>query len=730
MGGRGSGRTTCSSFSSASTGSKGTGRGDKIIMTTLGGSGSGRTARSIETRTNDNTTKTDQSTINFKNDIWNRIGKNKSSTKTSANMIPALVEGETPSKAPKETSMIPTVPTPSGEVTKTTYNIKILYRSKTTQKDTDVIEKMKCLMARLIQYEKTVQMLPYDPASRANPIIVAKDIPMEQEEFEVYVPMSSIHPGSRTLRMNFRISAEVPLWKIKIIPNVRNYLNQFNIYLDQTYLSTIDNVKVGGLVLSHCQWTRRDVATNELNIRINENEDVKTPIQLAPHSMWNGKNLKKISTKLLAVECAKDHIDLVKHRMFTKFLNVPASMELSNTRFFKFIPFYASGAISDQVIRSGIYLQNKFLIQSTAITVINIKNLDWLMPNQTDTFRSIILNINIPNEEGKMFTSVEMGVLDNKAHLVTTKNAMAAATEWIDDISTKMKDLNESKDFWKERTGFSTPPVRLNKPINSDAQAAYAHFLNQTFTPLVGDKIEDSGPKMAPKKLSYSRVVYGMKKKVNENGSQSTQRTEVSTISGDSNNITNHDTVNSQRLLNKAILQMQEKASMGQADMKSSLLDEMKTLNKESTNRMIRMEEASKGYDFMLRELHENNKAKALEMTQYEKRLEQISMNTENTSTKVDTLSKDTANTAVKVDKLSLAMKTFIKVMTDVVGPNTNVGSNAISRQNNLRELVTFLEEEEEDNLATMEIDKQQNKRKSDTLPDDENVMSGKGSTK
>ena len=221
-----------------------------------------------------------------------------------------------------------------------------------------------------------------------------------------------------------------------------------------------------------------------------------------------------------------------------------------------------------------------------------------------------------------------------------------------------------------------------------------------------------------------------MKKKVNENGSQITQRTEVSTISGDSNNITNHDTVNSQILLNKAILQMQEKASMGQADMKSSLLDEMKTLNKESTNRMIRMEEASKGYDFMLRELHENNKAKALEMTQYEKRLEQISMNTENTATKVDTLSKDTANTAVKVDKLSLAMKTFIKVMADVVGPNANVGSNAISRQTNLRELVTFLEEEEEDNLATMEVDQQQNKRKSDTLPDDENVMSGKGAKK
>ena len=132
----------------------------------------------------------------------------------------------------------------------------------------------------------------------------------------------------------------------------------------------------------------------------------------------------------------------------------------------------------------------------------------------------------------------------------------------------------------------------------------------------------------------------------------------------------------------------------------------------------------------MLRELYENKKAKALETTQYEKRLEQISMNTENTSTKVDTLSKDTANTAVKVDKLSLAMKTFIKVMTDVVGPNTNVGSNDISRQNNLRELVTFLEEEEEDNLATMEIDQQQNKRKSDTLPDDENVMSGKGAKK
>ena len=484
-----------------------------------------------------------------------------------------------------------------------------------------------------------------------------------------------------------------------MIPNVRNYLNQFNIYLDQTYLSTFDNAKVGGLILSHCQWTRRDVATRDLNVRINENEKDKTPIQLSPYGMWNGKEGNKISTKLLAVECAREHIQTVKHRMFTKLLNVPPAMELSNTKYFKFIPFNPSGAISDKVIRSGIYLQNKFLIQSAAITIINVNNIDWVVPNHTDTFKAVVLAVPLPNENSKLFSSVEMGISDNKAHLVTTKAGMEYATRWIDEFAKAMRGIQEEKLFWKERTGFKHPPERINTPIDSDAQSAYANFLTQTFSPLVGKEIESLGMKNAPERPSYSRVVYGSQG-TTRNNIPNAQSPAISTITSEGikdNRDNGQDIIEVQEVMNTAISVMQEKASAGQAEMKKTLLEEMKALNDEAKDRMVRIEESSNTYDSMLQQLHQNNMAKAQEMAKYETRFEQISTTT--------------ANTNQKVDKLNYAMKTFIKVMADVIGTNSS-NETTTSSQENLHNLVQFLEEQEQENDTCMDIEEESNKRK------------------
>ena len=95
-----------------------------------------------------------------------------------------------------------------------------------------------------------------------------------------------------------------------MIQGVKGYISQYSIYLEESYLVTLDNVKVGGLILSHPQFTRRDTATRDLNRRINKNETTKTPIQLSPTNLWN-TNGNKISTKVLGVECAKGRGHLV-----------------------------------------------------------------------------------------------------------------------------------------------------------------------------------------------------------------------------------------------------------------------------------------------------------------------------------------------------------------------------------------------------------------------------------
>ena len=109
----------------------------------------------------------------------------------------------------------------------------------------------------------------------------------------------------------------------------------------------------------------------------------------------------------------------------------------------------------------------------------------------------------------------------------------------------------------------------------------------------------------------------------------------------------------------------------------------MKKMNKDATSRLSKMEKENESFEIMMKELHENNKAKAQAMEQYEQRLTQISSNTANTSNKVDSIES-------KMDRSNMVMKQFIGVMAEVLGPNGGLGGNASNKQN-LRNLANFL---------------------------------------
>ena len=462
-------------------------------------------------------------------------------------------------------------------------------------------------------------------------------------------------------------------------------------------------------MLSHTQFTRRETATTDLNLRLNENESIKTPIQLSPYTMWNGKSSNKISTKLLAIECSKENEQLVKQRLFTKLLNVPDNAKLSNTRFFKFLPFTATGAITDSVIRSGIYLQNQFLVECTAVTVINLHNIDWVVPTTTLSFREIVLGANMNAVEGqevnKLFSTVERASGDTKVHLVTTKTALEEANRWMDDFTIKMMEINESKEYWKEETGFVRPPQRMNGPATSDAHMAYAIFLDQTFSPLIGSEVESTAPKSAPRTKSYSRVVYGGKKETNANAMSATQVTEVSTLTSEMPD----DPILLQKTVNSVIENFQEKANTASNNMKSSLLEEMKQLNKNAEDRISRIEESTKSFEYMLTELHANNKKKDEQFAKHEMRMEMIS--------------NTTRSTAQKVDNLNEAMKSFVGIMASVVGTMTeNQGCEQQQSLQNLSELLEGESSSQED----MELDENMN-RKRKPPPGTVDALSGGG---
>ena len=146
---------------------------------------------------------------------------------------------------------------------------RALYRRKIVQGPVDAVELIRNLMARLIQYNDSVQLLPYDDNSKVNPLVSAKDVPSEVDDFKIYVPNATIAQQSKVIKTNFRISAHKSLYSLKLASPIRNYVEKYAIYLDQIFLVSFDNAKIGGVVMSHIQYTRRDEVSEDLNERIN-----------------------------------------------------------------------------------------------------------------------------------------------------------------------------------------------------------------------------------------------------------------------------------------------------------------------------------------------------------------------------------------------------------------------------------------------------------------------------
>jgi len=115
---------------------------------------------------------------------------------------------------------------------------------------------------------------------------------------------------------HIKLVVQETLWEMKRNQSFFRSLKNKEIFIDRQYLDTVDIVKVGGLLYSHCKYTNIIGAINELNERINENFGADVVyLQLVPHSLFVGNGRSKIQTRLLAVECCSSDGDEVKRRL-------------------------------------------------------------------------------------------------------------------------------------------------------------------------------------------------------------------------------------------------------------------------------------------------------------------------------------------------------------------------------------------------------------------------------
>ena len=104
------------------------------------------------------------------------------------------------------------------------------------------------------------------------------------------------------------------LGQLKKVKGIMNFLEKWNVFLYQMYLKSRDTVKIGGFLMSHCQFTRREQATEHINARLNKDEALPLEVQLIPHHYWHGSGGDKISTRILAIECARSDTNETRKR--------------------------------------------------------------------------------------------------------------------------------------------------------------------------------------------------------------------------------------------------------------------------------------------------------------------------------------------------------------------------------------------------------------------------------
>ena len=578
-------------------------------------------------------------------------------------------------KCPKLTSVVKETKS-QFEPTTTTYITRVQYRKKVPSSP-NVIDMMKTLAACFMQYNTTVQILPYDDACKSNPIITPRDIPTEVDEFALYVPHATVSRRN-VLFMKFRIKSDMSLFKLKKVRGIMNYLERWSIYLDQMYLKSSDTVKIGGFLMSHCQYTRKEQANDEINERLNMDEALDLEVQLTPHYYWHGSGGNRVSTRLLAIECARSDTKEIRERIYRKMMQVPDSLKYGNTRYFHYIPFSATTTMSDDSLRNGVMLQNKFLLAVTDVQIKNISNAEWTVPNDTRSFKEMILEVTQKNSgTEKLFINVEKASGIDKIHLVTTKENFTEAREWVDKFIFSMENLNLSSQEWQQLTKYTTVFTRIDMKSTTDAEKAYSAGMIKELN-IGGVTMNALGPIKAPPRQAWKRALYGPDESVHDEKSGTMLP----------NNPTIQPTVTlqpsqaiSKEDITKKIEEMTNSSLKTFTKEKDDLLNEVREMNATSDKRTSNLESLVVKNDQIMRELILHNKKTTDEVGMQQSNM--VAMNT------------ILESLAVKGDKMQTTMSMFMQRMADsfnAISPNNS--QNSIQTVS-VEDLTEFLQDDD-----------------------------------
>ena len=367
-------------------------------------------------------------------------------------------------------------------------------------KEIRIIPHLKVLFSRMIKEFPNLLLAPFEQGSTENMLTHDVDIPDEEEKLKIYVQGARVTYGN-CLVMNFKILSPVSFITMTKNSNFSNFMKKQNYFLNHHNLDSYDTVKVGGLINSHNQFTRRDDASKEVEARMNDGHDDKIKIQLLPY-LYVIRDEEKISTRTLAIEVAKCDVETAKDRLMDAFNTSSTKWEGTNTGAYRFFPFKASNDIPAGAIKQFAQAQNKFLHSTTGLAIYNLSNTDWKIPGKDISFKKYLLQAKHPNTGDRLIYAAERSMEENKFFLLVKQDYHNYVRDWIDGMATAIEAQLDSN--WKSLTGCDGK-IRTTFRERNPSHAKFTHNLLQELNPQSGDEGVISPPPV--KKRNQRRFI-------------------------------------------------------------------------------------------------------------------------------------------------------------------------------------------------------------------------------
>ena len=277
-------------------------------------------------------------------------------------------------------------------------------RSGTKENDISLFFKRFCTV--LFSADKNIQLLKWEQ-STSNPIANASDIAYDEKTIGEYYSGMKFKNNRRRIIGYSKIISPIPFYKIKKHQHFYNWLTTNNVWVRTTSLSSNNHVKLGWILNAHPSFTHQKYAINELKKRM-ENLDIE--IEISPHTISHTtSDNKQIRTNTLRIDSTADHSHKAMDLLIKALTNTPSEHSTSPTQAYKIIPFQNHGLSTDEITEL-IYRQNKFLHETSAISIINAGDGDAILDDGNDThiqgsLRSLIMNAQSPSDD-YLFSSV------------------------------------------------------------------------------------------------------------------------------------------------------------------------------------------------------------------------------------------------------------------------------------------------------------------------------------